>query len=60
MIEVLRKRIDEVIDKERQVERNVWRIYVKAKHVLRDYEPCGYTPEEYDEYIRYISDQLQV
>ncbi len=60
MIEDLKTKIDNTL---KTHDDNVWIMYENAKREVRDYERNqgeGFTPKEYNEYITYISDKLDI
>lgn len=60
MIQELVDRINETLE-DNQHERNKWQVYVKAKRRIADYQrTVKISSEEYDKYIEYITDKLQI
>lgn len=63
MKEELLQEIDRVIERQMPIQRNKWWIYSRAKKCISDYEltkRIGFNPQEYNEYIDYITNKLKI
>ncbi len=63
MILEIKETIDNTIKELKPEEENEWMIYEACKKVVRDYEQFNkvrFSSDEYNEYIKYITDTLQI
>ena len=63
MIPELKETIDKKIKELMPEEENVWMIYEACKKIVRNYERLSkvrFSSDEYNEYIKYITDTLQI
>ena len=63
MIPELKEEIDNIIKELKPIEENLWMIYEACKKIVKNYERLNkvrFSSDEYSEYIKYITDILQI